>query len=1846
MKFYLLGCLTLFSFVLTQAQTIIVIDAAGMSHNDISGVIVDNYAGIDISNCSSIQFSIDYNFSLVWDPDGSNSGPDMESNTACNFGLGCPGDPTNPTEDDCGNCWDFMWMQFYIDGGVVDENLIGVVPNISQSGTYLSPIFCPDGANDAEINITNQNWAAAETNEFSNVSILCWEAVPMVDLGPPICGGMQNLPGTINDPAAAASFNWTSDGSASIDNPSAQSTFADNADDGEKFTLTVTDVNGCDASSCDVAIVNGGFTADLTGGGELCEGQCTSGSSNFNLEINGGTPDYIVGFSVNGLNIPGSPPVSGDQEYVICADPDAPFPGSIDTGTDPWTINIDPGVFALLGDEIELNINTITDDTGCTGTVSGGPITFTLVQPPEINAPTEANFCVGSDFIMDLTTLNDQINDGSGDDVLFFFDEDLTNPIDDPSMFQPGTANSIWVVVDDGTCFSEAQQIGLSFDLQPEMNIISNIITGCGDNPFDLPPVSDYVNVVNGTGSYYLDAEGNDGPINFIDPTMVSTIFVYGGIEDCDAAVQLNVAVSPNPIINAPGDELGGCGSLQLPEITGDFIVSTLYNTSEDGTGTEYLPGDMISDADMITQLYAIATGMNGCITSQEVNIALGSQVNFSAAIPPTSCDSLRLPPISGSPGAIYIDALGMTFSAGQVLMAPFTGPLFIEDPSLDPSCAPRVQINFEITESPNIILPADTLGCGDFALPDFRGTFSTGAHYSTEPFTDTFNFLNPGEILMGAQKIYVLDTIGNCSFLDSFNLMIQPTPFVGIDSTINICMGFNFETFDLMSAIQNPVETGVWSYPNVPDFDPQDSTNVDFSPLPVGINDLVYLIEDNCGIYDAHVFVDVIEPPFAGIDTLLEICSAPIPYNFMALVGNPEVGGQWVQASGPTISLLDTTSVDLSSAAPGMYSFVYTIEGDSNNLFCNGESSSIRINFQGGPNAGIDNSLTACLGDIVDLNSLLDSNAETGGMFEASGIFFTPSGEWNTSMSTPNQNYEILYILESMTPGCPSDTASFDILLTENLTAGNAVLDIDDVCPGGSVNLEDYIEDFSQGGSFVLTSDYTTPADGTQGFNTNTAISYLVEGSGGCDSDTTDFEVLVGLNESIDIDLNGNTICDNNCIELILNSTVGTDADFNFIVTDTTFTVTVFPVMVALTANTPVSIAICIGPDDFGLTMAQDTIYVGPTPATYEVSEVFNLTPDGCTIDANFNQSEFNYAGTSSELLELELCTGQSVEIDGTDVFESTEIMLTSSTGCDSLLTVVINNFPEASETISGTFCDGTTINVFGTEISTDTNDSFMGTSTIGCDSIVTVDVTFQDFASSFVNPELCPGQSVIVEGVTFDEATPSGEITLMDGSVAGCDSIIFIDLTFSDILVENVNLELCPGQNYIVENDIFDENNPMGSVDLTSVSGCDSTVNVMLTFSSAIVFNLDDELCEGEFVIVGNQTFDENMPSGSVDLVSASGCDSTVIVNLEFNDVITESIQLELCPGQTYVVDGTIFDENTPTGNVQLTTASGCDSIVDVDLTFSAMLSGNANIDLCPGEEFNIGNMVFDENLTSGSVTLTSSGGCDSLVTVNLNYSDPSATVSTETACPDDTDGMITIEAVDGLMLPISVSINSGTPTEVNTLPFSTSAPIGLNEILITDINGCMVNAMETVDQIGAGAIQITSSPTGIINQFNLEVTADFPMSMINWSPEEGLSCTQCPNPTADITANTTYIVNVGSTIGCEFMEQITLDFTTPPESVEFYIPTVFSFNDQGANGTFYIQTAREQVITAMFVFDRWGNKVFNAENIITNEPDLGWDGTYDGQELEQGVYVYVVNAIGPEGPRNYTGNVTLIK
>lgn len=257
----------------------------------------------------------------------------------------------------------------------------------------------------------------------------------------------------------------------------------------------------------------------------------------------------------------------------------------------------------------------------------------------------------------------------------------------------------------------------------------------------------------------------------------------------------------------------------------------------------------------------------------------------------------------------------------------------------------------------------------------------------------------------------------------------------------------------------------------------------------------------------------------------------------------------------------------------------------------------------------------------------------------------------------------------------------------------------------------------------------------------------------------------------------------------------------------------------------------------------------------------------------------------------------------------------------------------------------------------------------------------------------DLCIGQSLMVNGNSYNETNPTGKEIIVGASFAGCDSIINVKLSFVNTVVENLNKTICPDASITVNGKIFDKNNTSASFSFPggSSAGCDSVLNVSINFYPINTGNIIQTLCKGDKLVINGKTYDESNPAGMETLggKSWSGCDSLVNIQLSFLPQANYFYKDTLCKTDIVIVNGKQYDFNKPAGLETLKNGSyhGCDSIIQVQLLFindiTASISGP--VSLCPGEDAQI---VFNFS-TPGNYNVEFDDGTGNIVMLN-NISD----------------------------------------------------------------------------------------------------------------------------------------------------------------------------------------------------------------------------------------------------------------
>jgi gliding motility-associated-like protein len=96
------------------------------------------------------------------------------------------------------------------------------------------------------------------------------------------------------------------------------------------------------------------------------------------------------------------------------------------------------------------------------------------------------------------------------------------------------------------------------------------------------------------------------------------------------------------------------------------------------------------------------------------------------------------------------------------------------------------------------------------------------------------------------------------------------------------------------------------------------------------------------------------------------------------------------------------------------------------------------------------------------------------------------------------------------------------------------------------------------------------------------------------------------------------------------------------------------------------------------------------------------------------------------------------------------------------------------------------------------------------------------------------------------------------------------------------------------------------------------------------------------------------------------------------------------------------------------------------------------------------------------------------------------------------------------------------------------------------------------------------------------------------------------------------------------------------------KLFIPNSFTPNGDGFNDRFYIKGFGLSKIKHLSIFNRWGQLVFDKNNMPVNDESEGWDGSLNGiQPDKTGAYVYTMDVVCKDGQEfSYKGTILLIK
>ncbi len=293
----------------------------------------------------------------------------------------------------------------------------------------------------------------------------------------------------------------------------------------------------------------------------------------------------------------------------------------------------------------------------------------------------------------------------------------------------------------------------------------------------------------------------------------------------------------------------------------------------------------------------------------------------------------------------------------------------------------------------------------------------------------------------------------------------------------------------------------------------------------------------------------------------------------------------------------------------------------------------------------------------------------------------------------------------------------------------------------------------------------------------------------------------------------------------------------------------------------------------------------------------------------------------------------------------------------------------------------------------------------------------------------------------------------------------------------------------------------------------------------------------------------------------------------------------------------------------------------------------------------------------LTNGvyNITITDSNNCSINDSFQINSPDSIGIVADikNLGCNGGKDGAITVFSSGGIA-PYEYSVDG---INYQTESLIEHLEMGAYTVFVRDSNLCVqtldsqnVNAPLPIDiQIGDGEERIEVEYGTEVDLFTVVNDAvgniEYMWSSFTGDVDSLLSCTNCLDPmTIPMEKSNGFIIVVRDDNNCTARQDITISVVF---NKEIYVPSAFTPNEDGINDGISVYGKTGTKIIAFQIFDRWGGKVFNAENFVTNDETIFWDGSRNGEALNSGVFVWKLVAEFVDGEqRTFTGNITLIR
>ncbi len=174
------------------------------------------------------------------------------------------------------------------------------------------------------------------------------------------------------------------------------------------------------------------------------------------------------------------------------------------------------------------------------------------------------------------------------------------------------------------------------------------------------------------------------------------------------------------------------------------------------------------------------------------------------------------------------------------------------------------------------------------------------------------------------------------------------------------------------------------------------------------------------------------------------------------------------------------------------------------------------------------------------------------------------------------------------------------------------------------------------------------------------------------------------------------------------------------------------------------------------------------------------------------------------------------------------------------------------------------------------------------GCDSIIILDLLIND-ASNSIDVQTACDSFEWIDGNTYTTSNNTATFTLTNS--IGCDSIITLDLLINDAS-NSVDVQSACESFEWIDGNIYTANNNTATFTLTNSLGCDSIITLNLTLTTPTTTTIDSLACDSIYLL--DAWYYENTVIYD-SLLNVNACDSILVYNIFVTSINTMVIEEE---------------------------------------------------------------------------------------------------------------------------------------------------------------------------------------------------------------------------------------------------------------------------------------------------------------------------------------------------------------